>query len=52
MNHERYNAVPAQLPPELPALTREQGKRIAWAILRHFWPELRAHNGYWVRPRP
>lgn len=48
MNTERYTTVPAVLPAQLPAITREQGKRIAYKLAVHF---LREHKRwpYWLQ---
>lgn len=49
----RYNVVPAQLPAQLPAITREQGIKLARLVVRKFWPR-NEYAGeyrltYWVR---
>lgn len=38
MSAERYAAVAATLPAELPAMDRRRAQRIATAIVRKFWP--------------
>lgn len=37
----RYQAVPKALPEQLPAITREDARRIATKITRKFWPHTR-----------